>query len=402
MFEFEKKKLLNKLKDRDILEILENEECIIAGGCITSLFTRREINDIDIYFRSKESLIRALEQIVDCSTIIAHTDKATLFVKDREGNEYQFIHFNFFESPKDIFNTFDFTVCMGAYDFKTEEFVLHDNFLKDNSQRMLKVNQNTKYPIVTALRIQKYLDKGYSISKPEFIKIMLIINKLKINTYKELKEQMGGMYGINYDKLFKDIQDDDNFDTNIVIEKLSDLILDDDYFNLPNPNNDYENLIKFINNSYIENENYKFYKVVFKNNNNWNNKIETNYLVINDKEIVKVFGENDIEILDNKLSDNSDIIYVYKNVKLRENKLYSFYNGDFEYKIGETVIAKNEQGLYFSENEYEANTYRDNDNSVLIKCIVKIDDYVNYLNFEKCIPVEIVKHNNINKKDSDN
>lgn len=251
MYEFEKKKLLNSLNE-DILELLKNEQCIIAGGSITSLFTRNEINDIDIYFRSKESLINALKEIEGQSTIMAFTDKATMFVKDSSEYAYQFIHFKFFDNPQEIFDTFDFTVCMGAYDFKTDDFIFHPSFLTHNSQRLLKVNEKTAYPIMTALRVQKYLDKGYTISKPEFIKIMLVINQLNIITYKQLKEQMGGMYGVNYDKLFKDIQDNDNFDINVAIETLSDIILDDSYFELPFRDKiDFKHEVeKYINNSY--------------------------------------------------------------------------------------------------------------------------------------------------------
>jgi hypothetical protein len=256
MYEFEKKKLLNSLNE-DILELLKNEQCIIAGGSITSLFTRNEINDIDIYFRSKESLINALKEIKEQSTIMAFTDKATMFVKDSSEYAYQFIHFKFFDNPQEIFDTFDFTVCMGAYDFKTDDFIFHPSFLTHNSQRLLKVNEKTAYPIMTALRVQKYLDKGYTISKPEFIKIMLVINQLNIITYKQLKEQMGGMYGVNYDKLFKDIQDNDNFDINVAIETLSDIILDDSYFELPFRDKiDFKHEIeKYINNSYGESKN---------------------------------------------------------------------------------------------------------------------------------------------------
>ena len=46
MYKFEEKKLLSIIND-SVLEILQEEKCIIAGGCITSLFTRNEINDVD-------------------------------------------------------------------------------------------------------------------------------------------------------------------------------------------------------------------------------------------------------------------------------------------------------------------------------------------------------------------
>jgi hypothetical protein len=38
--------------------------------------------------------------------------------------------------------------------------VLHEDFLKHNSQRILKFNPTTDFPIISALRVQKYEDKG--------------------------------------------------------------------------------------------------------------------------------------------------------------------------------------------------------------------------------------------------
>lgn len=388
MYEFEKKKLLNSI-NKEVLEILESEKCIIAGGCITSLFTRNEINDIDIYFRSKESLIRALKEIKSNSNIVAFTDKATMFTIG-EGYAYQFIHFNFFNNAQEIFDTFDFTVCMGAYDFSTNEFIFDSNFLTHNSQRLLKINEKTAYPIVTALRVQKYISKGYTISKPEFIKIMLVINQLNINTYKELKEQMGGMYGLNYDKLFEDIQDDDKFDINIVIEKLSDLILDDDYFKLPSDNNDYyKELNKYINNYYLEGD-IKIYKKHIVGD--WlDNDI---YIILKDRNIIKIFDENEIDIDEDKVCDDNTTMYVYKNVELREDgSLHSFYDKDFEYELLKLIKSKNPDGLFMSETLEECDTYKSSKNSVTIKCVVNLDNLIRNFQFSECIPLEIVRYN---------
>lgn len=117
---------------------------------------------------------------------------------------------------------------MGAFDFSTEQFILHSDFLKDNCYRTLRFNSNTVYPIISLLRVQKYEEKGYNISKSEFLRILLTCVKLNITSYKELCEQIGGMYGINYDKIFNDDQD---FSLESAIEKIKNLYVNDDYFN---------------------------------------------------------------------------------------------------------------------------------------------------------------------------
>ena len=227
-YSFEKSKLYNYLGDY-LVGLLIEHKAYIAGGTITSLFCNREINDIDVYFRSKEDCTSFIGEIYNNSCLMTHTNKATLFIRG-EGNtpvKLQLIHFGFFENVAKIFEKFDYTVCMGAFDFVTEEFVLHSDFIKDNCSRILKFNSNTAYPIISFLRIQKYEEKGYKISKSELIRVLLTCLTLNLNSYEELGEQMGGMYGINYDKIFKGCTD---FSLESAIEKIKNLHVNDDYF----------------------------------------------------------------------------------------------------------------------------------------------------------------------------
>lgn len=234
MCEFEKKKLKNILGDY-LYDMLKLNSAIVAGGSITSIFSNRDINDIDVYFHSKKDVANFMQEVMDENAwIVSHTNKATLF--KYRNVEVQIIHFDVFETIDDLFNTFDFTVCMGAFDFNKENFVLHEDFLKHNSQRILKFNQNTAFPIISALRVRKYEGKGYTISKPEFLRIILTCLSLNIDSYEDLKDQMGGMYGVNYDKLLQH-EEDEGFDLVKIINRMKDLHLDDSYFNMPDNNN---------------------------------------------------------------------------------------------------------------------------------------------------------------------
>jgi hypothetical protein len=193
-FQFEKNKLYAYLGE-DLVKVLKHHKGFIAGGTITSLFCNREINDVDVYFRDEESILGFLNEVWSGGRhVVSHTKKATQLMYD--DINLQVIHFQYFNRSEEIFNTFDFTTCMGCYDFDTEHFTLHPDFLKHNSQRILKFNSETAFPIVSLLRVQKYEKKGYSISKPEFIRIILTCMNLAIESYDELKEQLGGMYGI--------------------------------------------------------------------------------------------------------------------------------------------------------------------------------------------------------------
>lgn len=218
----EETKLLRHIGNEDVVRLLKHAKCFVAGGAVTSMFSGKEINDIDVYFRDYKSLVivlknlfniddsddddvdKELDNFLDIGQFqliyTNHTKKSVLFVKDEL--HLQLIYFKFFQTPQEIFDTFDFTVNMGVYDFAAEEFVLHDDFLKDVAQRRLMVNPKTAYPIISLLRIDKYKSKGYEISRKEFVKLCLAVNNLKITSWEMLEDVIGGMYGYTYGELF--------------------------------------------------------------------------------------------------------------------------------------------------------------------------------------------------------
>ncbi|WP_223251827.1 hypothetical protein [Bacillus atrophaeus] len=365
-YQFEKNKLYAYLGE-DLVEALKRNEAIIAGGTITSLFNNKEINDVDIYFRSDKKACSFLEECWNTNVYVtSHTKKATLFIK--KALKLQMIHFKFFSDVESIFNTFDFTVCMGAFDFKTEAFILHEDFLKHNSQRILKFNSQTAFPIVSLLRVQKYTDKEYTISKPEFIRIVLTCMDLTINTYEELKDQMGGMYGINYDKLFEDEKEED-FNLREAVDKIADMVLDEDYFKEPVnlEFNDLDDLLNDINKSPV---------MTLKIN-------DDQYRIGLDGFLKESVSEPCTEIkLDTK--DFFDKTNFYKFVRKQNEKLTSFYDKNFEYVIGEEAKAEgiinswsNSGRLFFNEKAaIEQSTYYGKEDGVLIEVKIKEKDFV--------------------------
>ena len=52
MYDWQKRKLKRELGY--FYDIFLNYECYLAGGAITSIFTNKEINDYDIFFKHKK------------------------------------------------------------------------------------------------------------------------------------------------------------------------------------------------------------------------------------------------------------------------------------------------------------------------------------------------------------
>lgn len=170
-------------------------DAFAAGGAVTSVFTGKTINDVDVYFKSREAFEYQVGMAYENGWwCVAATKRAVTF-SDNGGTPVQFMHFDFFPTAEDIFKAFDFTIVMGALDYDTKEFHFHGDFLKHNSQRFLRFNPGTRYPLASVARVLKYQDRGYTIGKGDLMKAALAVRGVRIESWEDLKDQIGGAYG---------------------------------------------------------------------------------------------------------------------------------------------------------------------------------------------------------------
>lgn len=166
----------------------------VAGGALTSVFTGNPISDVDIYFKTKEEFVYAVEQAYDESMwCVAATDRAVTFVS--KDSIVQLMHFDYFPTAEAIFDAFDYTVNMAAYDIDKEEFVFGEDFFKHASQRFLRFHSGTRYPYGSLMRVLKYQDRGYRIGKSDLLRIGLACQKVELNSWNDLAAAIGGQYG---------------------------------------------------------------------------------------------------------------------------------------------------------------------------------------------------------------
>lgn len=386
MYQFEKNKLYDHI-GKGLIDRFKEYKCFIAGGTITSLFTNNKINDLDIYFRDEESCIKFVTECWEDSKdwINMLTKKSILMRIDDK--EIQVIHFKFFKTVQEIFDTFDFTVCMGAFDFETEQFVLHDEFLKHNSQRIIKFNKNTAFPIVSLLRVHKYNNKNYSISKPEFLRIIIKCMDLDIKTVDELKDHLGGMYGINYDKIIN-FQPDEEFSLDKVIDKIENLALDEEYFKKPEE-------VKFDDLTDVISTIKKIpLKVVYIHNKIY--KIMSNGTI---KELK--FRPPFCEVIPiNTYYKNKKY---YKFVKKVGNEYVSHYDSSFKYYIGKEATPKNEHLFFCEKEEVVGNGYYNH--GAMLEVEIPLEDFCykdgNKIHAKKCIVIREVPESEYEAWDSE-
>lgn len=213
----------------------------VAGGAITSVFTGQPINDVDFYFKTKEDFINAVGAAYEDSLwCLAASDRAITFGQ-RDGAVIQFMLFDFFPEAKDIFDAFDFTVCMGAYDIDKEEFVFQEDFFKHAAQRHMSFHAGTRYPFGSLLRVLKYQDRGYKINRADMLRIGLAMQKIEIESWDDLAAAIGGQYG---ERALVDTNEEFSLDAAIALYANKPDVITSSYTREDMPSNAYDVLKK--------------------------------------------------------------------------------------------------------------------------------------------------------------
>lgn len=222
----EKQILLKGLKE-DTIEIFKKHNAVIAGGAITSIFSAREIKDYDIFFKDQNAFDNTLSHFSSRSKTYTKTYESNASVTFSQGrNTIQLIKLpqTFQPTAEKLVNTFDFTICMGAYDFEAEKFFFHHDFLKHIAQRKLIYNLNCIRPVSAVVRIKKFEQKEYSISKAELLKVIFSVQQLQINSYDEVLEHLTGVSARAYFDLKESFEKkklfETPFDFNIFIQMI--------------------------------------------------------------------------------------------------------------------------------------------------------------------------------------
>lgn len=328
------------------------KNCFLAGGAILSSITKQDLKDYDIYPKNINGLFEAIDYGTSNGTIVNLTNQAISFklnnVKNDKGERIvmQVIVGNY-KTAQDIFNSFDFTVCMAAFDFETEEYTFHPDFWPDVASRVIRFNEGTKYPLNSLLRIKKYMAKGYTVSKSQLIKMALTIHKTsdQMRKWEDLETAIGGIYGkhlslsvdktlpFTYDNMMKSLDDLDleagigftlNSDVEDDYEKYNfaiDMIFDIVAYDLKVYHNTDRNLIVIYNrDGFVEN--------VTANTD----------ILMKIIEVFKPYTENPI-VID---TDGTGMVFGYKVVKHHKEKENTFVNAIYnsskkEYVMGEVT-----------------------------------------------------------------
>ena len=140
-----------------------NSRCWIAGGAITDYFLDRPIDNIDIFFPSEIMYKNAARKFESAGA--ERLDVHPFGEKFKfEGKTYDLTSVG--RNPEETISQFDYTVCCAAVD-KNGNFYYHEEYFNHLDNKEIHYLGN--YPNMNfknkSKRLQKYLEKGYSINK---------------------------------------------------------------------------------------------------------------------------------------------------------------------------------------------------------------------------------------------
>jgi hypothetical protein len=180
------------------------DKCFVAGGAILSAVTKTDVSDYDIYPKSKEAMLEVIYYLMDeegCF-IVNISDRAVTLKSNTYKNDkderviVQVMMFDEFDTADKIFEFFDFTVCMAAFDCDTKEYHFHKDFWMDVAGKTIRFNPKTRYPLNSMMRLSKYRAKGYTLPTSEMVRMSLTLMQSPLpNSWDELEAVIGGTYG---------------------------------------------------------------------------------------------------------------------------------------------------------------------------------------------------------------
>jgi hypothetical protein len=153
----------------------------ISGGAILSFFTGQEPNDIDVYFPTKKIADQAVGLLKKKGFKIEHEWENNRVLKNSE-LIYDVIHE--FNNPNQIFQNFDYTICMSYLDCKGK-WKCHQDYFTDLNSRKIVRNQKyienrskikKMYAVAEIKRLLKIINKGFSVDSYN-LKIFLEDNR---------------------------------------------------------------------------------------------------------------------------------------------------------------------------------------------------------------------------------
>lgn len=243
-------KFLASITDQKVKKLVK-ENSLISGGCIASMLLNEKVNDYDIYFTNKETVLAVANYysqlykianpeleitVVDVDNLTgedimfyaghglkeqgrvsvyckgqkyeASTDENEVVVKDeKKEDKYEVLFMSpnaislsdqiqiilrFYGNAKEIHTNYDYLHCTNYWLSNDNELHLNQPALEAIIAKEL-IYVGSKYPIASVLRTRKFINRGWIITAGAYLKMCYQISKLNLDDISVLEDQLVGV-----------------------------------------------------------------------------------------------------------------------------------------------------------------------------------------------------------------
>lgn len=270
-------------KMRDWLENVDNEDikkviqdnAIVTGGALVSLLTGEKPHDYDVYFKTKDAVVRVAQYYIDkwnaghpdkTATLQIEGDRVKCFIssvgvagenpfeekddlleEDTQetksdakakyspvflssnaitlSNKIQVV-IRFYGEVSEIHKNYDFAHCTCSWSSWDNSVNLPNKALECIINKELYYI-GSKYPLCSIIRTRKYLERGYHINAGQYVKMAMQLNELNLKDIQTLEDQLTGVdtgyFQMMIDNLRENYSEDGKIDSSYVIELVNKL-----------------------------------------------------------------------------------------------------------------------------------------------------------------------------------
>jgi hypothetical protein len=216
---------LDSIEDRELRRRVK-KNFFVTGGCITSMLLNEDVNDYDLYFTDLEvckdvanyyvgkfpnadgydisvTEVEGRVRIKVQSVGVTEDDKSSteknrvpylpIFLSDNAitlSDDVQLI-IRFCGEPKEVHKGYDFVHCTNYWTFK-DGLVLNQPALESILAKDLKYT-GSPYCIASMCRARKFINRGWTISAGQILKIAWNISLLDLTDTDVLEDQLTGV-----------------------------------------------------------------------------------------------------------------------------------------------------------------------------------------------------------------
>lgn len=154
---------------KDVASLLKDARVVVGGGFIRETIAGQKPNDIDLFGKDTETLKLAAKLIAEKREARWFATDNAITVVAPNRMPLQFITRWLFETPQQVIESFDFTVCQAAiwFDHTTDRWcsAIGEDFYRDLAARRLTYTHPKRNEDAggSLLRVRKFLARGYSI-----------------------------------------------------------------------------------------------------------------------------------------------------------------------------------------------------------------------------------------------